>query len=220
VRLENEGAVLRSAVSVAVAVSVFGLSFGVLAAEAGLGAGKAAAMSLLVFSGGSQFASVSVVMAGGTQAGAVVSGLLLNVRLLPFGVTVAHLLGPGRLRRAVGAQLVVDESTALATATPDRRLGRSAFWWSGAALFVGWNAATVLGVEAGQLFGSPEGIGLDGAFPAVFVALLVPRLREPGATVAAVVGAAVALVLVPLAPPGVGVLAATLGALAAVRASR
>jgi 4-azaleucine resistance transporter AzlC len=215
--LDSERTIRRSALSVAVAVSVFGLSFGVLAADSGLGTAKAAVMSLLIFSGGSQFASVSVVVAGGSQAAAVVSGLLLNVRLLAFGISVAPLLGPGRLRRLFGAQLVVDETTALGTAVGDRRLARHAFWLTGLAIYVGWNLATVLGAEAGQLFGDPEAIGLDGAFPAVFVALLVPRLRDPASRWAALVGAAVALVLVPVVPPGVPVVAASLGAVVALR---
>lgn len=219
-RSDDGGAVVPRALSVAAAVSIFGLSFGVLMADAGMGTGKAAAMSLLVFAGGSQFAAVSVVMAGGTQVAAVLSGLLLNVRLLPFGVSVAHLVGPGLLRRAAGSHLVLDESTALATATTDPHLGRRTFWWTGVAIYLGWNVATVLGVEVGGLVGAPEDLGLDGAFPAVFVALLVPRLREPGARMAASVGAVVALLLVPLVPSGLPVVAATVAAVVALRFRR
>lgn len=206
----------RKAVTVAIAVSVFGLSFGVLAAENGLSVAKAAALSLLVFAGGSQFAAVGLAGAGNQVAG-VVTGLLLNSRLAAFGVLAAPLVSGPWWKRALGSQLVVDEPVVLALEHDDRATARATFWFSGCLLFVCWNLVTVLGAAAGDVLGDPERIGLDGAFPAVFVALLAPRLREPAARRVAIGGAAVALGLTPLVPAGLPVL---LAALAVVLAGR
>jgi predicted branched-subunit amino acid permease len=186
---------------------VFGVSFGVLAAENGLSVLKASALSLLVFAGGSQFAAVGLAGVGNQTAG-VVAGLLLNTRLAAFGVLAAPLVAGPWWKRLLGAQLVTDEATALAMEHEDRALSRYAFWWSGIALFVAWNIVTILGATVGDVLGDPETIGLDAAFPAVFIALLAPRLRDPAARRAALGGAAIAIALTPLVPAGVPVLAA------------
>jgi predicted branched-subunit amino acid permease len=184
----------------------------VLAAENGLSVLKASALSLLVFAGGSQFAAVGLAGAGNQTAG-VVAGLLLNTRLAAFGVLAAPLVAGPWWRRLLGAQLVTDEATSLALEHEDRDLSRFTFWFSGVLLFVAWNLVTVIGATVGDVLGDPERIGLDAAFPAVFVALLAPRLRDPASRRAALGGAAIAIALTPLAPAGVPVLA---GALAVV----
>lgn len=206
----------RQALTVAVAVSVFGLSFGVLAADTGLSVAKASALSLLVFAGGSQLAAVSIAGDGSEWAG-VTSGLLLNLRLLAFGLLAAPIVAGSWWRRATGAHLVVDETVALAVAEREPARRRQMFWLCAVLLYVSWNAVTLAGVVVGDALGDPRTIGLDAAFPAVFAALLAPRLREPAARRSACAGAAIALLLVPLAPPGVPVVAAAAGVLAGGR---
>ncbi|CAN5735228.1 AzlC family ABC transporter permease [soil metagenome] len=206
------------AATVALAVSAFGLSFGVLTAEAGLSLAQAVALSALVFSGSAQFAAVSIVADGGTGVSAVVSGLLLNVRSLAFGVVLAPVLDGPLRRRLFASQLVIDESTALAVAQPDDDRRRRAFWLTGGAVFVGWNVSTVVGaVLTGALGDRIDPLGLDAAIPAAFLALLAPRLGTGPERLAAVIGTAVALALVPVAPAGVPILAASVGAVVALR---
>lgn len=203
----------HQAVTVALAVSVFGLSFGVLAAGTGLSVAKASALSLFVFAGGSQLAAIGVAADGSEWTG-VVTGLLLNTRLAAFGFLAAPLVAGSWWRRLAGSQLVVDEPVVLALAVDDPELRRTTFWFAGVLLFVCWNTVTVLGAAVGDVLGDPASIGLDVAFPAVFVALLAPRLRDRSGRRTAIAGAAIALVLVPLVPAGIPVLAAAGGVLA------
>ena len=206
-----------TALGIGVATGIYGISFGVLAVTAGLSAAQACAMSLLVFTGGSQFAAVSVIAAGGASATAAVNALLLGARNTAYGLSLATLLRGPLWRRAAASQLVIDETTAMARAQDDPRVARGAFWFTGASVFVCWNLGTLLGAYAGDALGDPERYGLDAMFPAAFLALLAPQLRQPGAPAAAVAGALIALVLLPFTPAGVPVLAATLGVLAAAR---
>ncbi|MCU1453827.1 MAG: AzlC family protein [Acidimicrobiales bacterium] len=202
------------------AVGVFGISFGVLAVSAGLSPNKAVAMSLLVFTGASQFAAVAVVQAGGSPLAALGGALLLAARNGAYGLALTDVLR-GRLRmRLVAAQLVIDESTAMAAAQHDRRDQRRAFWTAGIATGICWNIGTLIGALGGDAIGDPARFGLDAAFPAGFVALLVPHLRHLDGRRAAALGVAAALVLVPFAPAGVPVLAAGAAALLGLRAPR
>ncbi len=170
--------VRRNATVLGVAVGVFGLSFGVLATTAGLTVGQACVMSLLVFTGASQFAAVGVVATGGSLATALGSALLLAARNAAYGVAMAPTFAMAPLRRrVVAAQLVIDESTAMATAQEGRRAREEAFWLTGVAMFVFWNAGTLLGAVAGDAIGHPEVWGLDAAFPAGYLALAMPHLR-------------------------------------------
>lgn len=199
--------------ALAIAVGVFGLSFGMLATTAGLSPLTAGLLSLLVFAGGSQFAAVGVLAGGGSPLAAVASGLLLNARYVPFGLAIAPELRGGALRRALAAHLVIDETVALAL--PERaRCGpvECVFWVAGVLLGVTWVSGTVAGALAGSVIGDPDALGLDVAFPAGFLALLAPLLDSTRARVSAVAGAVIAVALLPLAPPGVPVLAAALGA--------
>jgi len=199
------------------AVGVFGISFGVLAVAAGLTAAQASAMSLLVFTGASQFAAVGVLDTGGSTVAALGSALLLGARNAAYGLSVSRFLR-GRLgTRLLASQLVIDESTAMATAQADPAAQRRAFWWAGGSVFVFWNLGTLLGALGGDAIGDPETFGLDAAFPAGFVALVVPHLRSFEGRVAAATGFAIALLLVPVVPAGVPVLAASVAVLLGLR---
>lgn len=209
---------LRRAIWVlGVAVGVFGVSFGVLATTAGLTVAQACVMSLLVFTGASQFATVGVLAAGGSLGSAFGSALLLAARNAAYGVALAPTLARRSFgRRLLAAQLVIDESTAMATAQPGRRAREHAFWSTGVAVFVCWNVGTVVGAVAGDAIGDPEVWGLDAAFPAGFVALALPHMASRRGRVAAVSGALIALALIPLAPAGLPIVAAALGVVPAV----
>jgi 4-azaleucine resistance transporter AzlC len=195
-----------------VAVGVFGLSFGVLATTAGLSVPQACVMSLVVFTGASQFAAVGVIAAGGSMASAFGSALLLAARNAAYGVALAPTLARRSFRRRLlAAQLVIDETTAMSTAQEGPRAREQAFWITGVAVFVCWNLATLLGAIAGDAIGDPEALGLDAAFPAGYVALAVPQLRTRAGRVAAVAGVVIAVMLVPVTPAGVPIVAAAAG---------
>ncbi|MEX0835915.1 MAG: AzlC family ABC transporter permease [Nitriliruptor sp.] len=207
----------------ALAVGAYGLSYGVLATAAGLSPLLATLSSLLVLAGGSQFAFVAVLAAGGAPMTGAVGGLLLNVRYAAFGLAIAQALPRGPLpRRMLDAYLVVDESVALALGAAgrgaDRREVSARFRLVGAAVTISWIGLTAVGAYGGQLLGDPEVLGLDAAFPAGFLALLAPWLRSPAGRRAAVAGALLAVALTPVTPPGVPLLAAALGAVAGYRA--
>lgn len=211
--MSREPAVVRQAVVIGAAVGLYAISFGVLAGVAGIGPLMACAMSVLVFAGGSQFAAVGVIAAGGSPVAAAAAGLLLNTRYVPFGLAVASSLR-GRLpKRLLAAHLVIDESAAVAIGRQDPAERERAFWWTGGAVFVFWNLGTALGAGIGQTLGDPRALGLDVAFPAGFLALLVPLLTSRWARLAAVAGALIAVALTPVAPPGVPVFFAALAAL-------
>ncbi len=199
-----ERKVVRDSVGLGLAVGSYGISFGAVAVAAGLSPLQACVLSLLAFTGGSQFAYVGVVGAGGAAASAVTTALLLGVRNTLYAVRLAPLLQTRGARRLVAAQLTIDETAAMAVAQPvaEKRLGRLAFWATGAAVYLFWNAATLLGALVGQAV-DPVRLGLDGAVPAAFLALLWPRLR-------AAAGRRVALVAVLLAAAGVLLLPAGL----------
>jgi len=191
----------------AAAVGLIGITFGVLASTAGLSPAKAVAMSILVFTGASQFAAVSVIDSGGSPASAVGSALLLAARNGLYGIRLAPLITGRFPKRALAAHLVIDETTGMATAQDNADDARGAFWLTGVAQFCLWVTGTAIGVAAGEAVGDPRVYGLDAAFPASFVALLAPQVKERPAQVTAVIGASIALVLVPLTPAGVPLLA-------------
>jgi len=199
------------------AVGAFGVSFGVLAVASGLTAAQACAMSLLVFTGASQFAAVGVIGAGGSTAAALGSALLLAARNGAYGLSLSDVLRGRLATRLLAAQLVIDESTAMSTAQRNPADRRRGFWLAGASVFVFWNLGTLLGALGGDAIGDPATYGLDAAFPAGFVALVVPHLRSIDGKVAAAIGVAVALLLVPVAPAGVPVLAASAAVLLGLR---
>lgn len=206
---------LRAVVPLGLAVSAFGVTFGVLASAAGVTLAQAMALSLLTFTGASQFAAVGVLAAGGTSTAAMTGALLLAARNTLYGVALARYERGGWLRRLIGAQLVIDETAAFATAQTNEADARRALWVTGLTVGVGWNIGTFAGVIFGQAIGDPLTWGLDAAFPAAFLALLAPQVRERANLVAALTGGVIALAMIPLAPPGVPIIAAALGILPA-----
>lgn len=208
--------VLRDALAIGLATGAYGLSFGVLAEAAGLTVLQAFAMSALVFTGATQLSVVGTLASGGALAPALGNGIVLATRHVPYGASLAQVLRGPPWRRLLGAQIIIDESTAMAKAQPDEELSRRAFWATGISVYVFWNAASVAGALAGQAIGDPAAFGLDAVFPAAFVALLAPQLRRPGAPRAALAGLLIAAVLVPLTPPGIPILASTLGLIPAL----
>ncbi len=202
---------VTGALGIGVAVGVYGVSFGVLAVASGLSPAQACVMSMLVFTGASQFAFVGVLAGGGGALAAMGPAVMLAVRNAAYGLSLTSIL-PSRLRdRALAAHLVIDETTAMARAQSDPINARHAFLATGVSVWVFWNAGTLAGALAGGGIGDPQTLGLDAMFPAAFLALLAPQLRRPGAPVAAVAGVAIALALVPFAPAGVPVVAALAG---------
>jgi 4-azaleucine resistance transporter AzlC len=199
---------VRPAVALGATVGVFGVSFGILAVTSGLSVPQTVTMSLLVFTGASQFAAVGVVASGGTIGAAIASALLLAARNGAYGLALAPTLRHRLAVRLVASQLVIDESTAVATAQSGDRDRVGAFWVTGLSVFVFWNAGTVIGAVAGQDITDPAALGLDAAFPAGFLALLGPHVRRREGRLAALLGGAVALVLLPLTPVGTPILAA------------
>jgi 4-azaleucine resistance transporter AzlC len=202
---------LRDIVLVCAADAIVGVSFGVTAVAGGLPAWVPVAMSVLVFAGGAQVASASVLVAGGGPVAAVAAGVLLNTRFLPYGFAVADVTGGSWLTRLLGAHLTTDETIAFAVreTVPERR--RAAFWTCGVLLFASWNAAVVLGVVAGAVIRNTGSFGLDSTFPAVLLALALPSMTERRTRAAAIVGAAVAVALTPVLPAGLPVLAGLCG---------
>ncbi|GAA1744663.1 AzlC family ABC transporter permease [Luedemannella helvata] len=205
---------MRDVLALSVAAGFVGLSFGAIAIASGLPGWAVIAMSAIVFAGGSQFMAVSMLVAGNPVA-AVLGGLLLNARHFPFGMAVADVLGARWRNRLVGSHILIDESVAFALAQPDARLRRQAYWMTGFALFVCWNIGTVAGLLLGNAVGDPAAIGLDAAFPAGLLALILPGLREPAARRVAVIGALVAVLATPLLPAGLPVLLSLVGLVAA-----
>lgn len=184
------------------------MSFGAVSVAAGLSVAQTCALSLLMFTGASQFALVGVLAAGGAPLSGALTALLLGTRNTLYGLRLAPLLQWSRWRRLLAAQLVIDESTAMSVTRTSRPAARVGFLTTGLAVFVLWNLATFGGAIAGTVLGDPRTFGLDAAVGAAFVALLWPRLRDRRNQLVAVAAAAVALGIVPVAPAGVPVLAA------------
>ena len=201
------------------AVALFGISFGVLARAEGFEPLAVIVFSVTTFAGSAQFAAVSVLGAGGTLASAVGAAVLLNGRYLPMGLAAAPAFEGPRWRRLLEAQLVVDEAWALSIVEEDgkRRFDRRLLVGAGILLYAAWLVGTVAGVALGGALGEPEDLGLDAAFPALFLALLVGQLGSRRAVAAALLGGAIALALIPVAPAGVPVIAATAACLIGLR---
>jgi 4-azaleucine resistance transporter AzlC len=202
---------LTRAVGIGVAVGVYGISFGVLAVASGLSPAQACVMSMLVFTGASQFAFVGVIAGGGGALAAMGPAVMLAVRNAAYGLSLASILPPRLRDRALAAHLVIDETTAMARAQSDPVAARQAFLATGVSVWIFWNAGTLAGALLGGGIGDPQSLGLDAMFPAAFLALLAPQLRRPGAPVAAAAGIVIALALVPFTPAGVPIVAALAG---------
>ena len=211
----NRRRIVRDAVGVGLAVGAYGLSFGAIATSAGLSVLQACALSLLLFSGGSQFAYVGAVASGGGPVAAVLTAVLLGTRNSLYGLRLAPLLRVRGVRRFAAAQVTIDESAAMAVAQDTPARSRLAFWSTGLSVFVCWNLATLVGAVGAQSLSDPKVLGLDAAVGAAFLALVAPRLREAGAGTVFTVAALVALGLTPFLGYGLPVLLAAVAAVAA-----
>lgn len=212
--------VIRDSLGVGLAVGTYGFAFGAASVAAGLSVLQTCLLSLLTFTGGTQFAVVGVVAGGGTLAAALGSGLLLGSRNTLYAMRLAPLLRVRGVRRLAAALVTIDESTAMAIGQGDEDSGRTAFWWTAGGVFVVWNLATLLGAVGTSAVGDPSRFGLDAVIPAAFLALVAPRLRGPGAWPerrVALGGAVIAFALIPVTPAGVPVLAACAALLLAGR---
>ena len=196
----------RMALSVSVATGAYGVSFGALAVAAGLDVWQAMVLSLLMYTGGSQFAFVGALAGGGLPATG--AAMLVGLRNAVYVTQVNSWFHPRGPQRVLMAHITTDESTAVAAAQPDQRLRRLGFWVTGAGVFALWNAMTLVGALLGNLLGDPKAWGLDGAALAAFCGLLWPRLVARDAVATAIAAAAVTVVLVPVFPAGLPILAA------------
>lgn len=223
----DDGALLRltpatrTGLAIAVAISLYGISFGTLAVAAGLSFWQTVALSALMFTGGSQFAFIGVISSGGAGVAAFSGATLLSLRNTIYAVQLKALLNPAGAKKYAAAQITIDETMATATAQDTSAEQRRGFWITGIACWTGWNIATVIGALLGDFIADPEALGLDGAVVAAFLGLLWPRLksREPWAL--AVVAALVTTLTLPLVPAGVPILiAAVVGVLWGVVSAR
>lgn len=205
---ESRAAVVRDSIGVGVATGLYATSFGAISVAAGLSVWQTCVLSLVMFTGASQFALVGVLASGGTPLAAGLTALLLGTRNTLYGLRVAPALGWTGARRAAAAHLLIDESTAMSISRPTRTLARVGFVATGLSVFVLWNAFTLVGALAGEAIGDPRTYGLDAAVGAAFLALLRPRLADRRNQLVAVAAAALALGLVPVTTAGVPVLAA------------
>jgi 4-azaleucine resistance transporter AzlC len=213
-RIDREAfrAGVRAGIPFAIAGFLVSLSFGIVAKEAGFTEIAAIVMSAIVFAGSAQFAAVAIVAHGGGAGAAIVAAALVNARFLPMGVALAPSLPGGPVKRALQGQTVVDVSWAMA-AQGDGRFDRSFLFGATAAQYVTWLSGTIVGAFGGSLLGDPQKLGLDAVFPAFFLALLIAEVKDGRTFGVAALGAAIALALVPFAPAGVPVLAASVAAL-------
>jgi 4-azaleucine resistance transporter AzlC len=205
---------VRAGLALALAPLLFGASFGLLAVDAGMGRLGAVVMSATTFAGSAQFAAASILDSGGGAAAAIVAALLLNARYVPLSLGVASIFPGSRKRRLLESQLIVDESWALSGRSGRFEYGILA--GAGILLYVVWVGGTALGTVVGDLL-DPNAIGLGAAFPALFLALLAPYLRSRRALVTALVAGTITLALLPLAPAGVPIVAASLACLIGLR---
>jgi predicted branched-subunit amino acid permease len=208
-------AAVRRGLSVGIATSLYGISLGAVAVANGLSVWQACVTSLLLFSGGSQFALVGVLGAGGSVGAAVAASSLLGIRNGLYGLQLAGLLNQRGWRRVAAAQLTIDESTAVAVVQPDSESRSAGFWVTGVTVYVGWNLMTLAGALLGNAVGDPRRYGLDAAAAAAFLALLWPRLKERQAAAVAAAGALMAAALVPVVAVGLPVVAAAAAAVVA-----
>lgn len=203
---------VRDALGVGVTVGLSGFAFGVTSAGSGLSLAQTCTLSLLVFTGASQFALVGALAAGGNPLTAAAGAFFLGTRNAFYGLRLSRLLGLSRRMRPLAAQWVIDETSAVALAQPDRRSARLGFTVTGVTLYTLWNLTTLLGAVGASALGDPNAWGLDAAGPAVFLALLAPMLRTREERLVAGAAVVLALVCLPLLPPGVPVLVAALAA--------
>jgi 4-azaleucine resistance transporter AzlC len=187
---------LRDIGLVCVADCLVGVSYGAISVSSGFEVWMPMLLSVVVFAGAAQFMFVGIVASGGNPIAAVVAGLLVNARHLPFGFAVGDVLGDRWLTRIAGSHVMIDETVAFALAQRDRDRRRAAYWAGGIGLFVFWNVGVVAGAFAGSVITDTDVFGLDAAFPAVLLALVLPSLRDRSTRLAVLIGVVVVLAVV------------------------
>ncbi len=198
----------RVGLSIAVATGLYGVSFGALSVASGLSVWQTSALSLLLFSGGSQFAFIGVIAGGGSPVAATSAAALLGIRNAVYGMQMNALIHPRGWRRIAAAHVTIDESLATSSGQADLVEQKRGFWVAGLGIFVLWNLFTLVGALAGDSLGDPKQWGLDGAAVAAFLGLLWPRLRSREAGAVAAVCALATVLVVPFVPPGMPILVA------------
>jgi predicted branched-subunit amino acid permease len=198
--------IVRDALGIGIASGAYALSFGAISTAAGLTLLQTVALSVLMFTGASQFAMVGVIGAGGSVWAGAATAALLGTRNALYGVRLSSLLDVTGVRRAASAHFVIDETTAMAIARDNTEDSRFAFWATGIAVFALWNLGTLIGALATHALSNPKVLGLDAAPPAAFLALLAPRLRARGPLAIGFGAAIVSLVVLPFVPAGVPLL--------------
>ena len=207
-------AAVGTSLSVAGAVSLYGISFGALATASGLDLWQTQVLSLFMFSGGSQFAVIGLIASGGAGASAIAAAGLLGIRNGLYAVRMSSVVGPGFFKRLIAGHWTIDESTAVAMAQTDATAQRVGFWVTGAAIYVGWNSTTALGAMIGDALGDVRAYGLDAAAAAAFVGLLWPRIHSRQPIAVAAVAAVVTAFAIPTLPAGVPIIVAAVAGLA------
>ncbi|GAB0104643.1 AzlC family ABC transporter permease [Nocardia sp. JMUB6875] len=208
--------VLTGIAAICLAVAMIGISYGATAVTSGLPGWLPVLMSIAVVAGGSEFVFIGILTAGGGLVAAVLAGLLVNARHLPYGLSVPDVVGTG-WRRLLGTHVMNDESVAMAMAQPDRDRRRAAYWLCGLAVLAAWPLGAAIGAVLGSVVPDPNAFGLDAVFPAVLFSLVLPALREPLTRTAALAGAAVAAATTPFLGAGLPVLLALTAVLLVVR---
>ena len=205
-------AVIRDSLSISIAVGSYGAAFGVASVAAGLSLLQTCALSLLLFSGASQFAVAGVLGAGGSALSAIMASALLALRNGFYGARMAPLLQVRGVKRLLASQITIDESTAIALAheQSSKEDARKGFWFTGGGIYLFWNLATLLGALGANALGDPAQWGLDATIPAAFLGLLWPRLTNTRARLVAIGSVALALILTPLLSPGLPIIACVL----------
>ena len=208
--MSDRSTAIRASFAVGLAVAAYGISFGALSVASGLDVWQTCFLSLVMFSGGSQFAVIGILASGGAAAGgaAIASGALLGTRNALYALRVAPFIGGPWPKKILAAHWTIDETTAVSTAQPTLEGQRAGFWWTGVIIYVGWNLTTLIGALIGDLLGDVSAYGLDAAAAAAFLGLLWPRLRQLQPVVVAIGAAVVAAALLPFVPAGIPVLAA------------
>ena len=207
---------LRDILLVGAAVLLVGASFGAIAVGVGLPWYLPMLLSVVVFAGAAQFVFIGIIGAGGSVPAAVIAGLVVNLRHLPFGFALGDVMGNRWWERIVGSYLMIDETVAFTGRQRGDAARRATYWVCGIVLFVAWNLGVLVGTFGGAMLGDPDALGLDAAFPAVLITLVLPAMTDPAVRRAAIAGGVVAVVSAPFLPTGVPVLVALIGLLLAV----
>jgi 4-azaleucine resistance transporter AzlC len=202
----TDRSVIIDSLGVGVATGAYGISFGAISTSSGLSVLQTCVLSLLVFTGASQFAFIGIIASGGNPVTGALTSVLLGSRNMFYGLSIARLLDLTPPQRLASAHLVIDESTAMAVTRTTTRQARLGFYWTGVSIFVLWNLTTFLGALAGNAIGDPRTYGLDAAVGAAFLGLLWPRLTSWHSRVVALFAAAVALGVVPVVSAGLPII--------------